>query len=438
MNKTFAVIRREFVARVHTRSFVISTLLVPVFFVAIMVIPAMMMTGTSRSMRVAIVDGTTSDVGARIESHMAMERLGDDSSATPRYTVNRIAAPDRVDAVRDSLVALTGLGKKSETPSFDGVLVIRDDALTTGELEYYGTNVGSPEAMGRLEGALRQVVTGTRFEQSGIEPAVVARAMERVNVSTHKVTDGKATGESGGASFIIAYAMGFILYFGVFMYGQQTMTSVVEEKTSRIMEVLASSLTPFQMLLGKVLGVGITGLLQMGIWGTTIFLVTSQRGRLASLAGVSPDAMQQMPIPTMPVDLLVVFLIYFALGFLLYGALFAAIGSMCNSVKETQQYASGVMMLIVFGFFGVFAMINDPTGGIGMVMSYVPFFSPFVMPVRWSLASVPLHELALSIGAMIAALVAVSWLAGRIYRTGILMYGKKPSLGELFRWVRAG
>lgn len=438
MRKTLAVIRREFVARVHTRSFVISTLLVPVFFVAVMVIPALMMTGTSRSMRVAIVDGSTSDVGARIESRMAFERLGEDSTSVPRYTVTRVPAADRVDAVRDSLVALTGLGTKSDTPSFDGVLLVRDDALTTGELEYFGTNVGSPEAMGRLENVLRQVVTGTRFEQSGIEPAVVARAMERVNVSTHKVTDGKATGESGGASFIIAYAMGFILYFGVFMYGQQTMTSVVEEKTSRIMEVLASSLTPFQMLLGKVLGVGITGLLQMGIWGTTIFLVTSQRARLASLVGVSPDAMQQMPIPTMPVDLLVVFLIYFALGFLLYGALFAAIGSMCNSVKETQQYASGVMMLIVFGFFGVFAMINDPTGGVGMVMSYVPFFSPFVMPVRWSLASVPLLDLVMSIGAMIAALVAVSWLAGRIYRTGILMYGKKPSLAELFRWVRAG
>ena len=439
MNKTFAVIRRELVERVRTKAFLISTLLVPVFMVLMTVMPALMMSGSSRSMRVAIVDGTSSGLGARLESAMKTQQLSDDSVPTPRYVVTRVEAASRVDAVRDSLVRLTGLGKEGKSAgSLDGVLVLRDDVLTSGKLEYLGSNVGSFEAMGRLEGTVRQVVTGSRFEAGGIDPSVVARAMAPVNVSTTKVTDGKATGQSGGASFVIAYIMGFILYFGVIMYGQQTMTSVVEEKTSRIMEVLASSLTPFQMLLGKVLGVGMTGLLQMGIWGGTVFLVTSQRERIASLVGVSADAMQQMPIPSMAPDLLVVFLLYFALGFLLYGALFAAIGSMCNTVQETQQYASMVMMLIVFGFFGIFAMINDPNGGIGLVMSYIPFFSPFVMPVRWSLASVPTGEFALSLGLMVVGLFATTWLAGRIYRTGILMYGKKPTWGEVWRWVRVG
>ncbi len=439
MSKTFAVIRRELVERVRTKSFVISTMLVPVFMVIMAVVPALMMSGSSRSMRIGVVDGTSTGVGAKIEQTLNTQRLSEDSGATPRYIVTRVAAPDRTDAVRDSLVKHTGLGKGGKAAdALDGVLVVRDDVLQTGKIEYLGSNVGSFEAMGRLEGSLRQVITGTRFEADGIDPAVVARAMAPVSVSTTKVSDGEATGESGGASFVIAYLMGFILYFGVFMYGQQTMTSVVEEKTSRIMEVLASSLTPFQMLLGKVLGVGMTGLLQMGIWGGTVFLVTSQRARLAGLFGLSPDAIQSLPIPSMAPDLLVVFLVYFALGFLLYGALFAAIGSMCNTVQETQQYASAVMMLIVFGFFGVFAMINDPTGGLGVTMSFIPFFSPFVMPVRWSLAAVPPLELALSLGLMLIALMGTTWLAGRIYRTGILMYGKKPTWGEVWRWVRAG
>ena len=135
-------------------------------------------------------------------------------------------------------------------------------------------------------------------------------------------------------------------------------------------------------------------------------------------------------------DLLAIFLLYFALGFLLYGALYAAIGAMCNTVQETQQYAVLVTMLMMIGFFSVFALIKDPTGGLGVTMSFIPFFAPFLMPVRWSLASVPLADLGLSLLFMAIALLACVWIAARIYRAGILMFGKKPSWSELYRWVR--
>lgn len=147
--------------------------------------------------------------------------------------------------------------------------------------------------------------------------------------------------------------------------------------------------------------------------------------------------MQQLPIPTMPVGLLVVFLVYFVLGFLLYGSLYAAVGSMCNNVKDAQQYLMLVSMVLIFGFFGVFALMRDPTGSLGVTLSIVPFVSQFAMPVRWSLASVPTVQLITSLGLSVATLLAVTWLAGRIYRTGILMYGKKPSIVEVLRWVRA-
>ena len=236
---------------------------------------------------------------------------------------------------------------------------------------------------------------------------------------------------------MIAYFMGFILYIAILIYGQQTMTSVIEEKTSRIMEVLTSSLTPFQMLLGKVLGVGAAGLAQMAIWGGTVFVLSSQRTPLAAAFGMSADAAQSFPIPSMAPGLLLVFLLYFALGFMLYGALYAAIGAMCNTIQETQQYAIFVTVFIIVGFFAVFALIKDPTGPLGVTMSYIPFFAPFTMPVRWSLTSVPPLELVLSLALMVATLLACVWLAARIYRTGILMYGKKPSWRELWRWVRA-
>ena len=438
MNKTLAVIRRELVARVRTRAFLISTLILPILMVFVAVVPALMMRGGNRTMQIALVDGTGDSLGSRIESVLAAEKLSRSPEAPARYGVHRFAGAGRVAALRDSLVGVTGVSREQHPESFDGVLVLTDSTLITGKADYLGTNTSSFEAMGQLEATISKVLAQTRLAQSGLDPDVVANAIKPANLNSTKVSDGKATGQSGAASFMIAYFMAFILYISVVLYGQQTMTSVIEEKTSRIMEVLASSMRPFQMLLGKVLGVGLTGLLQMAIWGGTYYLVTSQRARLAGMFGVSADAMQALPIPAMSTDLLLVFLAYFALGFLLFGALYAAIGSICNTIQETQQYAVAVTMVLMLSFFSVFAVMKDPTGGLGVTLSFVPFFSQLVMPVRWSLAAVSPVELAGSLALGIATLLGTTWLAGRIYRTGILMYGKKPTFREVFRWIRQG
>jgi ABC-2 type transport system permease protein len=436
MNKILAVIRREFVARVRTKAFVISTIMLPVMMLFFVFVPALMMSGSDQTARIAVVDGSGSDLGAQLRQALDAEKLGDGKATIPRYSVKVFPADGNATAVRDSLVAKVDVKDRS-ADNFDGVLVVTDDTLASGKAAYYGSNVGSLKAMGHLQGSVSHVLASARLAKSGIDPALVMRSMKSADLATTKVSDGKITGQSGAASFMIAYFMGFILYLSIIIYGQQTMTSVIEEKTSRIMEVLASSLTPFQMLLGKVLGVGAAGLTQMAIWGGSVFLVTSQRVHLAAMFGVSPDAMQSFPIPTMAPSLLVVFLLYFALGFLLYGALYAAIGAMCNTVQETQQYAVFVTMLIMVGFFAVFSMIGDPSGTLGTTMSFIPFFSPFVMPVRWSMASVPPLELLASLGLMVLMMLACVWFAARVYRTGILMYGKKPTFRELWRWVRA-
>lgn len=437
MSKVFAVIRREFVERVRTRTFLISTLLLPILMAFGLVVPALLMRGGERTIELAIVDGTEDALGARVELGLQGITLDRKDEKVPRYRITRVPAVGTVEATRDSLLALTGFARKERPESFDGVLVVTPTTLAEGKAEYFGANVGAIETMAQLRGTVSQVLIATRLEQRGVDPSILATAMARADLVTTKVSDGKATGQSGEASFFLAYVMGFILYLGIILYGSQTATSVIEEKTSRIMEVLASSLTPFQMLLGKVLGVGFTGLLQLGIWAGTLYLVSSQRATLAGLFGLDPAAMQALPIPSMPADLLVVFLGYFLLGFLLYGALFAAIGSMVNSMQEAQQSMTPVTILIMIGFFGVFSVINDANSTVAITMSYIPFFAPFVMPVRWSMSSVPMLQLALSLALMVGGLLAVTWFAGRIYRTGILMYGKKPSLAEVWRWIRA-
>jgi ABC-2 type transport system permease protein len=438
VKKIIAVVRREFVERVRTKAFVISTVLLPVFMVAMVLLPAMMMRGGDRVSRLAVVDASSMSLGQAVGHTLEAEKIGTGSSATARYTVQVFPATSAdLAKVRDGLIASTGFSSKERKDGFDGVLEITDDSLATGKLAYYGGNVGSLESMSRLQSVVSNALAGVRLGKSGVDAALVRQAMKPAHMDTTKVSDGKVTGQSGAESFMIAYFMGFILYIAILIYGQQTMTSVIEEKTSRIMEVLASSLTPFQMLLGKVLGVGLTGLTQMAIWGGTVFLISSQRTHLAGIFGMSVDATQSFPIPSMAPGLLLVFLLYFTLGFLLYGALYAAIGAMCNTIQETQQYAIFVTMFIIVGFFAVFALIKDPTGQLGVTMSYIPFFAPFTMPVRYSLTSVPPLELAMSLALMLATLLACVWLAARIYRTGILMYGKKPSWGELWRWIRA-
>ncbi len=435
MKKVFAIIRREFIERVRTKAFLLSTFGLPVLMVLMMVLPVLMMRGSDRTIRLVVVDATgEGDAGVGTRIITALERPTIQKGEAPKYVVDRVVPVESVAASRDSLIGETS-GEAADR--LDGVLVLPAGTLVDGATEYYGTNVGSLETMSELERLVSGVVVSTRLEQSGVDPGVLARAMRQASMRTNKVSDGEVTGESGVASFFLAYVMGFMLYIAVLIFGQQTMMSVIEEKNSRIMEILASSLRPFQMLMGKVLGVGAVGILQMGIWGGTIYLLGQNRGQIARLFNLPADAMTQLPIPSVPTDLLVVFLLYFALGFLVFGALYAAVGAMVNSTQEAQQAATGVTMLIMVGFFGMFAVIKDPNGSVASVLSLIPFTAPFVMPVRWSMASVPLSQLALSLASMVAGLLVVVWVAGKIYRTGILMYGKKPSLREVFRWIRA-
>jgi len=437
MHKIWAVVRREFLDKVRTRAFLIGTLLFPILMIALSLLPLLLNRRETAPKRIAVVDGTSGEVGMKVTEALAASRRQGSSGA--RYTVSRVPAQDRTDAVRDSLVALVGL-EQAGSESLDGVLVLTDESVDAGRLAYLGVNVGSMSDMNKLESELQTALRLERLRRAGVDPFVAIPALRPVDVVTQKVTAGKLTGESGSSSFILAYIMGLVLYVVMLMYGIQVMSSVVEEKTSRIAEVLMSSVTPFQMMLGKVFGVGAAALLQLVIWGTTATLVTTYRTTLAKLFGASPDAMASMAtmkLPSLRPDLLVVFLIYFVLGFLLFAAMYAAVAAMCNSQQEAQQAVVPVSMTMVVGYVTMFSMLNDPSGSLATTLSLIPLLAPFVVPVRYSLAPVPLPELLLSIGLTFGAMLLVVWVAGRIYRVGILLHGKRPKLAEVLRWVRA-
>lgn len=436
-NKLTAVIRREFVTRVHTKTFVITTILLPVVMLILAVAPVLLMGHSDQTTRVAVVDATGSQLGQHVVQVLGKLKLNDDADAKPRYKIDLVPAQGSTDDLRKKLIGETGFSSDSAKGKYDGVLVLTRDVLDDGKLTYYGSNVSSPKAMAVLQHGLSKAIAATRLTKAGIDVATVSQAMRPVDLSAKRVSEGKLTGQSGHGAFAVAYGMGFLLYLAIILFGQQTMVSVIEEKTSRVMEVLVSSLTPFQMLMGKVLGVGSAGLLQMGIWGVSAWLITSQAPHMASLFGVDPATLSAFALPSIGGFQVVVFLLYFTLGFLLFGALFAAVGSMCNSIQETQQYASVLTMLILVGFLSVFGVIANPSGTLGTVMSWIPFFSPFVMPVRWALTPVSMFNLAGSLVLLVIGMWVCVWIAARIYHTGILMFGKKPSWRELWRWVRA-
>ena len=437
MHKIWAVVRREFLDKVRTKAFLIGTLLFPVLMIGLSLLPLLLNRRETAPKRIAVVDGTSGEVGVKVtEALAASRRQGSDGA---RYTVSRVPSQGRTDAVRDSLVARVGL-EQAESETLDGVLVLTDETVDAGRIAYLGVNVGSMGDMNKLESELQTALRLERLRRAGVDPFVAIPALRPVDVVTQKVTAGKLTGESGSSSFILAYIMGLVLYVVMLMYGIQVMSSVVEEKTSRIAEVLMSSVTPFQMMLGKVFGVGAAALLQLVIWGTTATLVTTYRSALAKLFGASPEAiasMATMKLPSLRPDLLVVFLIYFVLGFLLFAAMYAAVAAMCNSQQEAQQAVVPVSMTMVVGYVTMFSMLNDPSGSLATTLSLIPLLAPFVVPVRYSLAPVPLPELLLSIALTFGAMLLVVWVAGRIYRVGILLHGKRPKLAEVLRWVRA-
>lgn len=437
MSKVFAVIRREFVERVRTKAFIIGTLLGPVFFVGMAVLPALLLSRETTGRKVVVIDAGSGEFGGKIQQALASARKGSGPDAEAKFVPSLLVAGARAEDVRDSLVRHTGLSRRSEE-SIDGILMVSEGGITKGEVTYLGVNVGSPRDMEDLRRLLTPVMMTERLRRAGVDPVVALKAVVPLALETRKVSEGKLTNESGGATFALAYAMGFILYLSLLLYGSQVMSSVIEEKSNRIMEILVSSLTPFQLLLGKVVGVGLVSLLQIGVWTTAAKLLRDYQPQIMKAIGAGGAAGGGVPfmLPSMPTDLLVIFLTFFTLGFLLYSAAYAAIGSMCNTIQETQQAQMPVMLFIIMGLMSMFALLNEPNGNLARVLSLVPPLAPFVVPVRHSIAPIPLGELLLSVATTIAGLLLIVWVAARIYRVGILMYGKKASLKDIVRWVR--
>ena len=422
MRKVWAVIRREFLERVRSKWFLISTILGPLFMLAIGILPSLLMTRSGRVMDIVLVDAGSGALARRIEAQL--ER-------TNRFQLSVLPVPDESrDAAADSLAA------EVRAERLDGFLVITGATLESGSAEYRGRNVSSFRDMGVLEEALRRSVVVERLTRHGIDPAVVQEATGRINLRTLRISRRGAAGESGEATFVLGYAVGLILYMTILLYGINVMRSVLEEKQTRIIEVLVSSLRPFQLMLGKVVGVGAVGLFQFSIWAVVGYALVRYRTQLLGLFGVPASAAGAVQMPNVGAELLAAAIIYFLFGYALYSALFAVVGAACNTDTEAQQAQQPVMMLLVAALIVSFSALSDPGGQMAVTASMVPFSAPIIMPVRMATSDVALSQILMSLGILAATCLVVVWGSARVYRIGILMYGKRPSMKELLRWAR--
>jgi ABC-2 type transport system permease protein len=399
-------------------------------------LPQLLAGRSSGTRAIVVLDGTSGNFGARVDSAFSAQRVVVGGDTLPRYAVTRLAADDHLLQLRDSVVATIGRREHAVgTPV--GVLVLTDSAIETGRLTYLGSDVTGFQNVRSLERTLEPVVRDERLSRRNADSALKAAASVRLNLQTTKVTEGKVTGESGETSFLLAYIVDMFMYISLLLYGVQVMSSVIEEKSTRIVEVLVSSLTPFQLLMGKVVGVGAVGLLQLGIWaGTGLYITRSLARPSVDLSAAGDAAQAGFSMPNVTPDLILVILLFFLLGFFLYAGLYAAVGSMCSTQQEAQQSATPVTMIVVVGMIFMFSLINEPSSTLARVVTFIPFFTPLVIPVRYAISPLSVGEVALGALEMVLSIMAVVWLAGRIYRVGILSYGKKPSLKELLQWVR--
>ena len=420
MRKIRAVIRREFVERVRSRWFWVSAILGPLFFAAIIIIP-LHFAAAGGTKAIVVVDGTTSGFGARVADSLARGKT---------FMIVARSAPRA--GLLDSLTREVGLNR------LDGLLILADRTVETGAAEYRAANVSSFRDIDELRGVLGRLAVNARLERAGVDPVTVGRAQLRIDLRTKKISGSATTGESSAQSFWLAYVMSIVLFIVIAVYGVNVMSSVLEEKTTRIVEVLVSSLRPFELMLGKVVGVGAVSIFQFAIWGLGGRLVLSQRAAL--IGNVAPADVGQeaaFQLPPVPATTVAVFLGYFLGGFFLYSAMFAAVGAMSSSEQEARQAQQPVVFLLMIAYLSVFALANDPGSPYAVALSLVPFTSPIAMPVRWAAGSVSVSELVMSLALLGVGIGAVTWIAARIYRVGILMTGKRPNLRELIRWVRA-
>ncbi|WP_437919784.1 ABC transporter permease [Sphingobacterium sp. LRF_L2] len=433
MNKVLLIIQREYTSRVRKRSFLLTTFLVPLFFIG-MYIGVFFLTKKSFEDSHAIVHV--------IDQHGEIgNKLLNNKNIT--YTFSNIDLQKQIEEIKD---------RKDNT----NLLIIPENFLEKRQVELLSSGKPNIATQSEILSNLKEIVRINEYNKLGINTDSINNINDQVSIAAKEVTDtGDAKESHTEVAMGIAMALSVLVYLSLFLYGAQVMRGIIEEKTSRIVEVVISSVKPFQLMMGKIVGIGLVGLTQFLLWllltfaltGVATTVIFEQRDEASEFASQSIKkdnvlaSTQGFDLATAFesvnfTELILCFFLFFLGGYFLYSALFAAVGSAVDSETEATQFTMPITMPLLLTYvlsFGV--LVNDPNGLIATWLSFIPFTSPIAMLVRIPFG-VPTWQIALSLGILIAGFLLTTWVAARIYRTGILMYGKKASFKEIIKWFK--
>lgn len=440
MRKFFAVVKREYIQRVRTKFFVVATILGPILMSAFAIVPALMFGIKSGGpTRLAIVD-QTGKMYERVEKELTSSRAAR-QAATPKpeqppglnqnpteqakQNGNMIEGSFAVEETKLNGRSLDEvrkeLGTRVANKSLDGFIILPPNILNGEQPEFRARNTADLFTKSKVENSINRALRSQRMLENGIDEKKIERMSEPVTLIAKGATGEETKGES---SFYLVFGLGLLIYMSVLLYGQFVLGAVIEEKETRIAEILFSSMRSFPLMMGKLIGVSLVALTQLGIWAIA-FLSFS-----AWLAGSS------FTLPHIPALVFVYFVLYFLLGYFIYATVYAVVGSMVTTTQEGGQLALPIVLLLVMGFYLSFNIIRSPNSSVAFWASMFPFFAPITMLVRIVTETPPFWQILLSLGIGIVTIVGLMWLASRIYRVGMLMYGKKASIPEVLKWIR--
>ncbi|HSN29624.1 MAG TPA: ABC transporter permease [Kofleriaceae bacterium] len=414
MRETLVIAKREFIERVRTKWFVAMTILGPILMVGLILIPALLAGRGSEGARIDIIDQTGKLGPALVTAFAANDEHWKgaivDPATTDEHELERLRHKD-----------------------INGFIRIPADGLGKGEITYRGDNATNQTVNFTLRAILTSVVYTERGAERGLTPTQLAEMLAPPTVRAFHTT-GATAGESGGGTFILGYIIAFILYMVITLYGVNVLRSIVTEKSSRVVELMVAASKPRAMMSGKIVGVGGAGLAQVAVW--FIFGGIALAYRVEILQALGAGANAATVLPSLSLVQVAVIIAFFVLGFLFYASMYAAIGATVSSEQDSQQAAVPITMFLVIGMVSMTAITGDPRGSTSAIMTLVPFWSPMLMPLRYILGGATPAEVAMSLGILVVTTVLIARAAAKIYRVGILMYGKRPGFGELLRWLR--
>ncbi len=420
--KLLIIIQREYLTRVRTKAFIITTVLVPIGLILVLSAPVLLhLVDSDQVYRIGIKDETAGKV---VYKEMARQ------DSARYFSAEGQTAGDLRSQVMDG--------------SIEGFIIVNEqDLADSARLEMIYGGSGGINLVTNIRNHLRTAVREARLSRAQASDEILAILKSEPELNTRKLTEeGK---EEQANTFIlsaIGYVMAFIIYAAIFGYGGYVMRSVIEEKTNRIVEIVVSSVKPFELLLGKVLGIGALGVTQFLIWTASGAALLAFAGPIATLfiqPKTLPSGELDTPIPQMPdigAEVGIYFVVFFLLGYLIYSAILAAVGSAVDSESDTQQLMLPITIPVILAIIMLPRVATDPDSTFSVISSIIPFFSPILMVARIPITDVPFWEIGLSILLMIATTIGCLYLGAKIYRTGILMYGKSATFRELWKWIR--